>query len=156
MSISKSRSETIQALNIQLRYASANSVLFSQAISSRVGLHTTDIECLDFLLLNGPATAGQLAALTGLTTGAVTAVVDRLEKAGMVRRERDPQDRRKVMVIADEANAGPIYAHAMKMATAMEEVSAHFSDEELEVVARFMEQANAAASDAINAVSQGE
>jgi len=66
-----------------------------------VGLHQTDLGSLCLLLLHGPAPAGGLAELTGLTTGAVTGVIDRLERGGFVRRELDPNDRRKVIVVPD-------------------------------------------------------
>src|SRR5690242_18094324 len=101
MSITNKRTQLTQELLIQFRYVSANSVMFSQAVADQVGLHPTDTECLDFLLLNGPSTAGQLAVYTGLTTGAVTAMIDRLTKAGYVRREHDEKDRRRVNVIPD-------------------------------------------------------
>ena len=66
-----------------------------------VGVNPTDFGSLCLLLLHGPAPAGRLAELTGLTTGAVTGVIDRLEKGGFVRRELDPADRRKVIVVPD-------------------------------------------------------
>ena len=64
--------------------------MFHQAIADRLGLNVTDHKCIDLLLMKGPLTAGELAGMTGLTTGAITAVIDRLEKAGFVRREDDP------------------------------------------------------------------
>lgn len=72
--------------------------LFAHAMAKHSGIHPTDIRCLDFLNERGPATAGDLAEVTGLTTGAVTAVIDRMEKAGIVRRTTDAKDRRKVIV----------------------------------------------------------
>jgi DNA-binding MarR family transcriptional regulator len=68
------------------------------AISEITGIHTTDIRCLEFLSEVSFATAGDLAKITGLTTGAVTAVIDRLENAGFVKREADSNDRRKVII----------------------------------------------------------
>jgi DNA-binding MarR family transcriptional regulator len=64
----------------------------------RLGINSTDLECLDLIILRGPITAGGLADATGLTTGAITGVIDRLERAGFARCERDPGDRRKVLV----------------------------------------------------------
>jgi DNA-binding MarR family transcriptional regulator len=74
------------------------SVLFSQAIALRLGMHPTDLDCLGLLAEHGSATAGRLAELTGLTTGAVTRMIDRLERAGYVRRVDDKTDRRRVIV----------------------------------------------------------
>jgi DNA-binding MarR family transcriptional regulator len=69
---------------------------FDQAIADRVGMNRTDMRCLDLIDQAGGMTAGELARAAGLTTGAVTAVIDRLEKAGMARRVPDPADRRRV------------------------------------------------------------
>ena len=77
---------------------STATVMFHQAIADRLGLNVTDHKCMDLLLINGPLSAGQLAEMTGLTTGAITAVIDRLEQAGFARREHDFRDRRRVTV----------------------------------------------------------
>ncbi|WP_392435861.1 MarR family transcriptional regulator [Chlorogloeopsis fritschii PCC 9212] len=82
--------ELADALNWAGRELSAATVLFHTAIAERLGLNTTDHKCADILAQTGAITAGELAERTGLTTGAITGVVDRLEKAGFVRRERDP------------------------------------------------------------------
>lgn len=145
-----SRDQLLQALNWQFRAISANSVMFSQVVAEKVGLHSTDTECLDFLLQNGASTAGQLSKLTGLTTGAVTAMVDRLEKAGFVRREHDQEDRRRVIVIPNEDKINrEITPHVMPMGVALDSVAAQFSDEELEVVLRFITRANEEAAQVI-------
>ena len=70
-------------------------VLFHHAVAERLGIGPTDHKCLDLLRERGPLTGSELAALTGLTTGAITGVVARLERAGYVRREPDEHDRRK-------------------------------------------------------------
>src|SRR5262249_15929868 len=127
MSSTNKRTQLIQEVLVQFRYVSANSVMFSQAVADQVGIHSTDTECLDFLLLNGPSTAGQLAVYTGLTTGAVTAMIDRLTKAGFVRREHDSVDRRRVIVIPNEEKIfQEIAPHSMPMGTALEGVCAGF------------------------------
>lgn len=73
-------------------------VVFHGAVAARLGLNPTDLKCGAVLRETGPIPAGELAALTGLTTGAITGVIDRLEKAGLVRRTGDPNDRRRVIV----------------------------------------------------------
>src|SRR6202051_1068381 len=70
-------------------------VLFHQAVAERLGLGPTDHKCLDLLRERGPMTGSDLAAITDLTSGAITGVVARLERAGYVRREPDPHDRRQ-------------------------------------------------------------
>jgi DNA-binding MarR family transcriptional regulator len=72
--------------------------MFHQAVADALGLHITDHKCLDFIYRFGAMPAGKLAELTGLTTGAVTGIIDRLEEAGYVRRTNDPKDRRRTIV----------------------------------------------------------
>jgi DNA-binding MarR family transcriptional regulator len=81
-----------------VRRMGAQSVIVSQTVAARFDLNTTDLEGLDLIQLQGQASAGQLAAATGLTSGAVTALIDRLEQAGYVERIDDPADRRRVLV----------------------------------------------------------
>ncbi|MBD0709130.1 MULTISPECIES: MarR family winged helix-turn-helix transcriptional regulator [unclassified Streptomyces] len=80
------------------RYMAAYA-LFNQAVADHLGLHPTDVQCLNLLgLEGGPVTTGRVAELTGLTTGSATRLVDRLERSGYVTRERDTEDRRRVLV----------------------------------------------------------
>ena len=73
-------------------------VVFHEAVGRLLGLSAVERKCVDVLRRLGPVTAGTIGEHTGLTTGAVTGLMDRLEKAGYVRRERDPRDRRKVVL----------------------------------------------------------
>lgn len=78
-----------------IRRHSTAAVLLHHAVAERLGLGPTDHKCLDVLRERGPMTGSELAAITGLTTGAITGVVARLERTGYLRREPDPRDRRK-------------------------------------------------------------
>jgi DNA-binding MarR family transcriptional regulator len=77
---------------------STATVLFHAAVAERVGVGVTDMKCYSLLRQTGPLTAGELAQRVSLTTGAITGVIDRLEKVGLARRAPDPQDRRRVVV----------------------------------------------------------
>jgi DNA-binding MarR family transcriptional regulator len=77
---------------------STATVLFHAAIADRLGVSATDVKCYSILRQTGPITAGELAERTGLTTGAITGVIDRLEQANLVCRVRDPTDRRRVVL----------------------------------------------------------
>ena len=88
----------MRELETAMRKASAQGTIFAGLVAERAGISGSDMDCMDFLNLEGRMTAGRLAGLTGLTSGAITGVVDRLEKAGFVRRERDDSDRRKVFI----------------------------------------------------------
>src|ERR1700686_5743586 len=108
----KARAALMQELEHAVRRSCGLGVIFGQTVANRAGISSSDLECLDFLNLEGRVTAGRLAEVTGLTTGAITGVVDRLEKAGLVRRERDETDRRKVFIVVvpeGAAKTGQVY-----------------------------------------------
>jgi DNA-binding MarR family transcriptional regulator len=134
MSSQLDRGELLAAVLREVRRMTAQSVLISEAVSERFGLSSTDLECLDLALLSGGATAGEFAKVTGLTTGAITGVIDRLERAGYVRRERDPSDRRKVVVRARRSmthRIAPIYDSLKREMTAL---WSQYSDEQLVLI----------------------
>jgi DNA-binding MarR family transcriptional regulator len=92
------REETIQAIIEKRREMSTETIMFHQNVADVLGLHITDHKCLDLFRQYGAMPAGRLAELTGLTTGAVTGIIDRLEKVGYVRRTNDPKDRRRTII----------------------------------------------------------
>ena len=89
----------LQELEHAMRKTSSQGAMFAKIVAERAGISSADMECIDFVNVEGRMTAGRLAELSGLTTGAITGVVDRLEKVGLVRRERDESDRRKVFIV---------------------------------------------------------
>jgi DNA-binding MarR family transcriptional regulator len=146
----KKRQELEAALNAAMRDASGQGVLYSQAVAERLGMNSTDLECLDHIL-RGPVTAGRLAELTGLTTGAITGVIDRLERVGVARRERDPDDRRKTLVHVLPAaleRVTPLFEPMERTAMA---VLSNYSDDELALLLGFLTRARDAA---LNAMSE--
>lgn len=93
------RGRLMDELSTASRRYMASYALFNQALADHLRLHPTDLQCLNLLGLEpGPVTTGRVAELTGLTTGSATRLVDRLERAGYVTRERDAEDRRRVLV----------------------------------------------------------
>jgi DNA-binding MarR family transcriptional regulator len=137
LSRTKARAALLQELEEAMRRSSAQGVLYGQTVANVAGIANSDLECMDILYLEGRVTAGRLAEVTGLTTGAITGVVDRLEKAGLVRRERDDADRRKVFIaVVPEAIKG-IGQFYVPMQQAMEKVFGGYSDQELRLLLRF-------------------
>jgi DNA-binding MarR family transcriptional regulator len=124
------------------RHYSAAVVLFHQAIADWFGLNVTDLQCLDLVDEEGEITPGKLAELSGLTTGAITGVVDRLEKGGYVRRERDLNDRRKIIIrpIREriEPKLTPIF-ESFQQAMSME-FGSLYTDQDLMLLLDFMER----------------
>ena len=92
------RKETIQAIVEKFKEMSTETIMFHQAVADVLALHITDHKCLDLLHRFGAMPAGRLGELTGLTTGAVTGIIDRLEEGGYVKRTNDPKDRRRTIV----------------------------------------------------------
>jgi len=129
-----SRDSLLRALDGMLRRAGAQSVLISDLVAARFGLAPTDLKCFDLVHMAGATTPGRLAAYTGLTTGATTVVIDRLERAGFVRRRPHPDDRRSVLVEVVPSSVSrvePLYA---PLAAGMARLHDRFDDRQLAVV----------------------
>lgn len=94
----KSQKKLQSELSEAIQRAGTLKVLHTNAVASRIGLSATEFEAMDIISRYQPMTAGKLAQYCGLTTGAITGLVDRLERAGFVERERDSQDRRRVYI----------------------------------------------------------
>ncbi|WP_166294682.1 MarR family transcriptional regulator [Bradyrhizobium sp. 26S5] len=137
MSSAKSRAALLQELEEALRRSSAQGVLYGQAVANVAGISGSDLECIDIVFLEGRVTAGRLAEVTGLTTGAITGVIDRLEKAGYVRRERDESDRRKVFIAVVPEAVERIGQFYVPMQQAMAKVFSRYSEDELRLLMRF-------------------
>lgn len=135
------RTELLRVLNETVRKVGAQSVLISDLVATRVGLNSTDLECLDLLYLAGVTTAGTLARHTGLTTGATTAVIDRLERAGFVRRRRDTSDRRCVLVEVEPSSADRIKPLYALLAKRLADLNKQYDDRELATVVDYLSRA---------------
>lgn len=115
-------------------------VVFHEAVGKRLGISGTERKLLDVLDRLGPSTAGELAAHTGLTTGAITGVVDRLVKAGYAQREPNPRDRRSVIVTrvpnpASDRLAAEVFA---PLGQAIADLSAHYQPAELAAISSYL------------------
>jgi DNA-binding MarR family transcriptional regulator len=142
------RDEVIDAINEKFREMSTETILFHQAVADILGLHITDHKCLDFIYRFGSMPAGRLAELTGLTTGAVTGVIDRLERAGYVKRTNDPKDRRRTIVepTRNRKLERKLEMIFMSLRERMHKVLSEYSDRELafllEATTKFLEQSH--------------
>jgi MarR family transcriptional regulator, organic hydroperoxide resistance regulator len=112
-------------------------------VADRFHLNLTDTQCLNILELAGSATPGQLASQTGLTTGGVTVVLDRLEKAGFVKREPNPNDRRSVIVRTVPEAMERIQALYGEINKGTADLLAGYSDKDLDFIIAFFAKANA-------------
>lgn len=133
-----------EALSRMDRYV-ALGILGQQEVAQLLGLNVTDLTCLGHILGAGdsPLGAGDLAELTNLTTGAVTGVLNRLERAGYASRQPDPSDRRRVRVVADPAAAARVFAVYEPFYARLGAVFAEYSPDEIAVIADWFGRATA-------------
>lgn len=133
---------TADALMLELRRFIAGVVLFNQKVAERVGMNPTDMQCIHLVQLMGPLTAGKLAECTGLTTGGITVALDRMEKAGLVRRERNPHDRRSVLVQLEPRTLAGIETHYADVAAQTAGLFEAYPERELKTVLEFFTRIN--------------
>ena len=142
MTVKITRNELVQALSLEVRRSQNRTDAYDEAVSEALGINRTDHRVIDLLDQEGPLTAGRLAELAGLTTGAITAVLDRLERAGYARRVRDERDRRRVRVELTDKLHGAVGEFYEPMARLATELYSRYTDEQLELMLDFLQAAN--------------
>ena len=130
-------------------------MLFHSAVAARLGLNATDVNCLR-LLEDEAMSAGELSDRIGLTGAATTALIDRLEKTGFVRRERSKEDRRRLTIHADGAKLREVDALYGSQGDGMARLLAKYSAEEFAVILDFLEQTSTALDAEIQALKKSE
>ncbi|MEU2789910.1 MarR family transcriptional regulator [Streptomyces sp. NPDC007100] len=135
------RARLYRELSAESRRYMAAYVLFNQAVADHLGLHPTDVQCLN-LLTAGPErlTVRQIADLTGLTTGSATRLVDRLERGGYVARTPDRQDRRRVLVTPVPDRVARVTEVWDDLGRGWQALLDGHTEEELEAITRHMRQ----------------
>ncbi|MGY5308683.1 MarR family transcriptional regulator [Nocardia gipuzkoensis] len=154
MAVSSTREETLGALREELRRQATQTVVFHSAVAARLGITVTDLSALNLLSMQGPLTPGQLADQLGVTRGgAITTVVDRLERAGYVRRSRNSEDRRRVRVelvaVRAEVAVAPLYGELAALDEGLPD-----DDATLRTLLGFVREVNAALVRATSRVSE--
>lgn len=133
-----SREELIDQLMTVGRALCTAMTVFRSAMAEKVGLSSTEAKAMDLIDRLGPLTAGELAELAGLTTGAVTGLVDRLERKGFACRALHPTDRRRVLIKATPGPDGPVHTLLTGWVGDLPELSAGYDVPELEIVLGFL------------------
>ena len=152
----RTRADLIATFDRETRRMGSMATLHNHAVADALGLHPTDHECLDLLDWTGPLTAGEIATHLGRSSGAVTALIDRLEHGGWVRRERDAEDRRRVIVHLAEERAEELWPIYEPLARTINRHRDRLPASDLRVVVEFLEMANEALLDATRRVREGE
>jgi DNA-binding MarR family transcriptional regulator len=117
--------------------------LFRNAIGKKMGLNTTDFEGLDLIFFRGASTPSELARYTGLSSGSTTAMIDRLEKTGLVNRQANPHDRRGTLVVVNKKAAQKFSPLFMSARVAQQELLDGFSQGEKETLSRYFKMSAA-------------
>ena len=124
----------------EVRRSQSATARFDQAVADALGLNRTDMRCIDVLHRVGPITAGRLAEETGLSAGAMTTALDRLERSGYARRVRDAGDRRRVLVELTTETVGRAEAFYSEHAAQAERLYGRFSLEQIEFLLQFVRE----------------
>lgn len=147
------RAGLLRELVSEMQRSTDVSTFFLQFVAARTGIHVTDIKVLSLLSRLGPLNASRIADLSGLTTGAITFVLDRLEKLGYARRTRSAKDRRIVLMeVNPEALAGGFGSYFMRMAEITVEATTQLTDEQLALIVHFTQKLNILAEEALQAM----
>jgi MarR family transcriptional regulator, organic hydroperoxide resistance regulator len=132
------RADLLQLLEQGVRRMLAGAIIFNQQVADSVGLNATDLQCLNLLELQDALTPGDLARCCGLTTGGVTVVLDRLEKAGYIRREANPRDRRSLLIRPVPAKLRRLHKIYQSKSQSLAKALGPYTDRELELILDFV------------------
>ncbi len=138
-----------------LRALSGQLSLLDRQVSARAELKDVDLDCLDVIGRHGPISPSALARQAGLHPATLTGILDRLERAGWIARERDTADRRAVLIKALPDRSGELFGLYSGMNRAMDEICAGYTETELHLVTGFLRQVTGAGGEATAALSQG-
>ncbi|MBT2617499.1 MULTISPECIES: MarR family winged helix-turn-helix transcriptional regulator [unclassified Bacillus (in: firmicutes)] len=133
-------SALLESLTRRLQRYGMRSVLFQQNMAQKIGVSHTDLKSAEILNETGPITAGELSKITGLSTGSVTALINRLEKSGYVKRERDQLDGRRVMIAPIPERQEQIKSHYQSLSMATKELCSAYNEQELILINQFVEE----------------
>ena len=147
MSSAKNR-KMVESLSREVRRFIARALLFNLKVADEVGLNGTDMQCLNLLQLQGSATPGEFARWAFLTTGGVTVVLDRLEKAGYLRREPNPQDRRSSIIRPVRSKFRKLEALYQSKGQALRQALSAYPEGDLQVILDFFLRVNGMGGDA--------
>jgi DNA-binding MarR family transcriptional regulator len=135
------RKQLGEEISLVMQEVIASAVLTNERIARSIGLNVVDFQTYGVLLRNGdPMTPGQVSQVTELPSSTTTRVLDRLEAKGMVERQPDPSDRRKIWVHARPFDEERVMAAYSEILRQMDEVHAGYTVAELQTVLRYLNQ----------------
>jgi DNA-binding MarR family transcriptional regulator len=150
-----SRRRTTNSIKESLRALSLQLSLLNHRVGARLDLRDVDFDCLDLVERHGPLSPTALARRAGLHPATMTGVLDRLERGGWIARERDPADRRAVVIRALRERSGEVYRLFGGMNGRLDELCAGYDEAELELLAGFLDRVTEAGRDATDELGEG-
>jgi DNA-binding MarR family transcriptional regulator len=154
VSSGSARPGLLDALDWESRRIAAFLGILTRAVASQMKLNTTDVETLGVLAVVGTVTPTRLASLLAMRTGSMTLVIDRLERAGFVRRVRDTKDRRSVMVEIVEQRSLEMAAFYAPLQQRGAEIAQRYSDSELALIVDYVTRSNDMLNDLVTALAE--
>ncbi len=138
--MSNDKRSVFEELIDEVRRSQSATHRFDQAVADALGLNRTDMRCMDVIEREGSVPAGRLAEVTGLTSGAITTALDRLERAGYTRRVSDPSDRRRVLVELTDSAHGIAETYYAGHAALSERLYQRYTRPQLELLLEFVRE----------------
>lgn len=132
------KNEVVDQVNRSAREYGISTVLFRHVVGEKLGINVTDMECLALIFFKGLATPSELARYTGLTSGATTAMLDRLEKARLIQRQPNPHDRRGTWIVLNDERNQEMEVLFAPTREAIAKLNASYSEKDLEIVADYL------------------
>jgi DNA-binding MarR family transcriptional regulator len=142
------RRRTTTAIKESLRELSNQLSLLNHRVGAQVELRDIDLDCLELLNRHGPLSPSALARHAGLHPATMTGILDRLERGGWIARDRDPDDRRAVVIRVRRERGGELYRLYAGMNASVDEILTGYSDDQLELLADFLRRTTNAGQDA--------
>ncbi len=130
--------DLVRQTNLNAREYGINTVLFRHAVAEKLGIHVTDMECLALVFFKRLATPSELSRYAGLTSGATTMMLDRLERAHLIERRPNPQDRRGTLIVITNERTGEISALFASASKAIDELTLSYDENELELISNYL------------------
>lgn len=140
MSSTNSRDRLVQSVISSLRGLDTELDLMNQAVAEATGFNRTDAQAMDIITAHAPITPGALAERLGLTAGAVTTILDRLEGRGYIVRQHDTRDRRRVLVAPNQAKLRRVRRLFSGLQRATRRLAQRYSDEQLLLAVEFLQR----------------
>ena len=150
----RQRRRAVQEVQGALREVSAQLSQLNHRVGMRLALKDVDLECLDLVERYGPISPSSLAKRAGLHPATTTGVLDRLERAAWIVRERDPADRRAVVIRVRRERSGELYGQFAGMRASLDEVCADYDERQLAMIAEFLTRVAAAGERAVEELGQ--